>query len=819
MRIVSLVVLYFLLAPVVNGQKATTGNTITGSVTDSLHKTALEYATITLTAKGSKKPLNGTVTDKNGSYMLNEIPDGVYELAFEFIGYTSQTISEVALSKNSTVIKNLSLLPQKGSLEGVTVVATQKLVENKIDKMVFNAEKDITSQSGVATDVLKKVPQVSVDADGNVQLAGSGGVRFLINGKPSTAFGSNIADVLQSIPASQIKSIEVITNPGAKYDAQGLGGIINIILKTSNAKGYNGNLSLTTGTLMENGSFNVNVRNNNFGINAFLSGNARLPSSTLTSSERLTRDSNRVSSLQQEGSGRFNRHGAQTGMGFDWTYKKFNSFTGNIGYNIFGFSGRGATSQVLQDDKTINSPTILSFINTKSKFTYKGTDAALNYKRTFANEDQQLDIGVNASFGNDDGSISNQQFLLPKDSLFYGTQSINPGKTSETEVNIDYTQPLKKDIILGIGAKGSFDNITSTSDVLRYNPASKLFLPDASLANDLVYKQNVYALYTELSLPVSNWFTAKIGGRYERTIINSYYANAQQQVEVPAYNTFVPSVYLSKKLDDNQTIKLSYSKRIERPDYEALNPFVNTNDPKNLSAGNPNLRPESGYRYELGYNRDFGKTGSIMINFFYRVNENDIQPYIIYYPFYKVGDSIYSNVSVNTRQNIGREKNLGVNLFGDLHLNTKLTIRTNVFLFHRHTINQLDAGYDYNSFNYRFNMNAGYQFTNSLVGEFFGNFNSARHEAQGAYPSFTSYSFAVRKQFWKKKGSVALNANNFLNKYVNQRTELAGPDFAVNSVRQIPFRSVSLNFSWKFGKLEFKKDKPDTEPGNAPAIE
>ena len=138
----------------------------------------------------------------------------------------------------------------------------------------------ITSQSGVATDILKKVPQVSVDIDGNVELAGSSSIRFLIDGKPSSAFGNNITDVLQSIPASQIKSIEVVTNPGAKYDAQGLGGIINIILKKNTAKGVNGNISLTAGTRQQNGSFNFNARNKNFGINAYVSGNARLNSKT-----------------------------------------------------------------------------------------------------------------------------------------------------------------------------------------------------------------------------------------------------------------------------------------------------------------------------------------------------------------------------------------------------------------------------------------------------------------------------------------------------------------------------------------------------------
>ena len=195
---------------------------LTGKVLDSLTNTPLEYATITIYIQGQIKVVNGSTTD----------PPGNYSAVIEFIGY-APTKRTVQIKQKHEVIdlKNILLSKKQETLQSVTITAPQKLIENKIDKLVFNAEKDITSQTGVATDILKKVPQVSVDIDGNVELAGSSSIRFLINGKPSTMFGSSINDVLQSIPASQIKSIEVITNPGAKYDAQGLGGIINIILK------------------------------------------------------------------------------------------------------------------------------------------------------------------------------------------------------------------------------------------------------------------------------------------------------------------------------------------------------------------------------------------------------------------------------------------------------------------------------------------------------------------------------------------------------------------------------------------------------------
>ena len=627
---------------------------------------------------------------------------------------------------------------------------------------------------------------------------------------------------MQSIPASQIKSIEVITNPGAKYDAQGLGGIINIILKQNKAKGINGNLSLTAGTRMENGSFNLTARRGNLGLNAFVSGNERLTSTTPSTSERLSEDTaSKTNSLfRQAGDYRFKRHGYQTGIGFDWVFRKKNSFTGSFNYNNFGNNGVGLVNQLLLKTDAASGNTISSIASvshTSNDFLFQNTDANFNYKRTFDKEDQELEIAINTSSGRNHFSPDNYQVLVPEDSLFYGTRNDNPGRQRETEIKLDYTQPLKKDIILGAGGKFIVSNINSHSDVYSFQPASNEYTFDNGLSNYLTYRQKVYALYAEISLPVFKLFDAKIGGRFEHTDINSFYSNAQAQAHTPGYNTFVPSIFFSKKLDDNQTLKLSYSKRIERPDYGDLNPFINTSDPKNISAGNPYLQPEIGHRFEFSYNRNLEKLGTFMITAFYRINDHDIQPYIVFYPSLKVGDSVYNNVAVSTRQNIGSERNAGISIFADFHVNNKFSIRSNLFAFHRHTINALDAGYNSNSFNYRFNLNASYQFPHNYAAEFFGNFSSARNEVQGKYPSFTSYSLALRKQSKNKKTSIALTANNIFGKYVDQRTILYGPNFSVNGLRQIPFRSIGINFTWKFGKLEFSKEKEEGSSNlNAP---
>ncbi len=800
---------------------AQSNNTIAGSIIDSISKSPVEYATITLTDAATNKVVNGSTTDSLGYFKITGINAGSYIISFESIGYTKKILNSFHVNESHITQSAGTIRLQKSSntLKDVVVTAQTKLVETKIDKIVYNVENDITSQGGVATDVLKKVPQVSVDADGNVELAGSSGIRFLIDGKPSTAFGSNIADVLQSIPSSQIKSIEVITNPGAKYDAQGMGGIINIILKKSKVQGVNGNVSASMGTRLENGSFNITMRKGNFGLNAFASGNGRLPAKTPTSSLRTTTDTTAkvLNLLSQESEPETKRYGVQSGLGFDWAFRKYNSLSGDVNYNRFGNSGNGLVNQEQKSIPFNNDSAITDIISTNNfsnKFLFHSVDAELDYKRTFKKEDQSLEVDLSTSLGRNNDGVNNYQTLLPHDSVFYGINNSNAGKQNEAELEIDYTQPFSEKVNFDAGADFTFDNITSKSDVYALDPVGKSFFYDSSLSNYLSYKQAVYAAYAELSFPVGSLFDVKAGSRYERTEINAYYSQAEQQAATPGYNTFVPSMYLLKKLPGNQSIKLSYSKRINRPEYDDLNPFINTSDPKNITSGNPYLKPEIGNRIEFAYNHDYGQLGSFMVTAFYRVSNDDIQSYTAFYSSLQVGDTVYKNVSVSTRENIGVEKNAGVSFFGTLRLNDKLNLRTNLFFFRRHILNGIDSGRSPVSYNYRFNLNVTYQFSKTLSAEFFGNFNSARNELQGKYPSFTTYTLAARKQLWNKKASIALTASNFMNQYLKLPTVLYGTNFITNSVREIPFRSFGINFTYKFGKLEFKKDKDDK--GNAP---
>jgi ferric enterobactin receptor len=798
-----------------------TGGKISGTVIDSATKEPVAYSSVGLEQIDTKKEVNGTTTDDNGAFHLNNIPDGTYRLVVYFVGY--QTGYKNGIIINSTtpeiVLTNFKLVNKQATLKEVIVTADKSLIENKIDKMVYNAENDLTSQGGVATDILKKVPLVSVDVDGNVELQGNSNIRFLINGKPSSIFGNNLTDVLQSIPASQIKSIEVITSPGAKYDAEGTGGIINIILKKVTAQGVNGNLSLSGGTRLENGSFNLTARKGHFGAHAFLSGNAQLTSTTLNSMNRTSQTQdpvtmqNQVAGLNQNGQSDFNRNGYQSGAGFDWEISPKDNISGGLNFNSFGSTNSGTA--IRQTTLTDASGNLLSntadAINTSNNSNLQTFDYNLDYKRTFKKEDQELAILFNSSVGNNFAYYKQSQEHLSPESVFNSSYGNNPGLVKETNIELNYVQPAGKGLIIEMGAKTVLDQIKSTSDVYLLNSTTGSYDYSSTQSSALTYNRNIYAGYLSATFKLFKFLDVKAGCRYEYTEATASFSSVGDTAINP-YGSVVPSGMISHTFANNQTLKLSYSHRIQRPDYRDLNPFLNASDPGNITTGNLSLVPEKSNKIELGYNKTFDKGSTFVATLFARLNTDDIQSYTRFFPTYKIGDSTYSNVAVTSRENIGHENNLGANLFFSIPVKSKLTLRSNVSGFERYIITGLGSGGDVHGFNYRVKLNASYEVSSSLSVEVYGNYNSPKVNAQGTMPAFATYNLAFRKQFFNKKFSVAATATNPFNKYIDQRTSLVGTNFTLNTDRQLPYRSFGVNLTYKFGKLEFKKQKDAEDP-------
>ncbi|MES2134082.1 MAG: TonB-dependent receptor [Bacteroidota bacterium] len=792
--------------------KTTAQGKITGCIVDSLSGKPVDYASIGLLIQKTGKEINGTTTNDKGVFTIDNIADGTYKIIIYYIGYKNSAKSNIQISKtNSQVnIGSIGLVNTQTTLQEVTIVAKTEIIENKIDKVVYNVENDVTSQGGAAIDVLKKVPQITVDVDGNVELQGSANVRFLINGKPSSMFGNSLADALASIPASQIKSIEAITSPGAKYDAQGTGGIINIILKENKVKGINGNVSLSAGTRFETGAANLNFRNNNFGMNAFFSGNAQLSSHTPNSQNRTSTDkvSNTTTQLLQDGHTDFQRNGFRSGIGFDWSINKKNSVTGSIAYNKFANQNKSLIyqDQITEDNSSVILQDVSSYRRSNNNASMSSIDWNLNYKKQFKKEGQELDVNYSSSFGTPKSNYVQTQTYNGSSNAYAGLSGNNPGTNNESNISIDYAHPVNDNLSFETGVKTVQQHIHAVSDISFLNTNTDNYDADPLQSYHLNYDMAIYAGYISSTFTLFKWLNVRAGARAEHTDLKIDFPNTF----IPSYNIVVPSLILSHKFKKDQTLKFAYTRRIERPDYSELNPFMNLSDPRNITTGNPSLKPEIGDNMELGYNKSFENGGNIYIALIERINSQDLKQITTFYPSYLINDSLYANVSISNRQNIGIEYNSGGTISGSIPITEKMNLRGNFIATNRYIVSTIYVGNINMGMRYRFNLNLSYQLPKNLTMEAFGNYNSAAKNVQGKNPQSVTYTLALRKLFWNKNASLGLTATNPFNKYIRQETTVVADNYTSYNLKLLPYRSFGIRFTYKFGKMEFKKGKDDT---------
>lgn len=379
---------------------------------------------------------------------------------------------------------------------------------------------------------------------------------------------------------------------------------------------------------------------------------------------------------------------------------------------------------------------------------------------------------------------------------------------------MDYTLPLNTDASFATGAKVEFENINSTSLVNPFNSSLNQFIYSASQSSSFNYSRQVYAYYVSASFQLFKFFDAKAGLRDEYTNTGVDFQGAS----IPSYNFLSPSLVLSHKLNKSTTIKVAYSKRIERPDFGDLNPFVNSSDPYNISYGNPNLHPEIGNNFELGFNKSFEEGGNINITGFYRHNGFDIKQYTAPYDSLLVAGKYYKNVYVTTRANVGSEVRTGINISASLPIGKNFTLRPQIMASNRRVTVNLPNTPDFVSgYECRMNMNASYDFKHNFTAEAFINYESPRFLLNGKNSSLATYNFAVRKQLLNKKASIGLTTNMPFSQYVKQSQTVITPGNYQYSQRQVPNRWFGISLSYKFGKLEFKKDRnEDISPPGIP---
>ncbi len=769
-------------APTITGK-------ITGSIIDSTDRSVVEFATVALRRAGSTKDINGTLTDEKGNFKLENVSQGKYIVTITFIGYNTKTVSNIELTakKPDASIGTILLGAVGVTMDGVTIESQASLIENRVDKLVYNAEKDATSAGGSAVDVLQKVPMLSVDLDGNVSLRGSTNLRILINGKPSGMFSSNVADALKMIPADQIKSVEVITNPSAKYDGEGTGGIINIITKKKNAEGTSGSINSAIGTRQNNTFLNLGVRKGRFGLNGGGGSFWGWPGVGSNSLERINYVGGTTVTTTELGENKTARIGYFGNLGADYDFNAFNSLSSTFRANGFGMD-RTSNTGVRIIDLYQNTSLDYGRIN-NSDILRGGFDWNTDFKRTFNKKDEELGFAFQWS---NSKSITDNLFITENNPGYaFNQKSNNDGINNEYTFQTDYTYPFSAKAKMEIGAKAVLRDIKSDLNYFNFSTDQNEYLPDFTRTSLFKYNQDVSAAYTSFTLGLSKTISMIAGARYEHTAISGNGASADFG---NSYENVLPNISISKQLKKFRTIKLGYSKRIQRPSLFYINPFQDAQDTRNITQGNPYLAPELTDQVELALTT-FLK-GSMVNLSFYAKHTNDI--------IENLTEITNDGQSITTYKNAGDNYSYGFNAFSSVNLSKKWTVRGNINLGTYNTKSDLtqtnySSGVQYNAF-----LMSSFDFKkNGLKADLFGIFNSPRRSLQGTTPSFSMYSLGLKKDILKKKGTIGFTTVTPFTKFRSFKSSIEGDNFKQVSDFKIPFASFGINFSYQWGKMNF----------------
>lgn len=780
-------------------------NMIVGVVVDSLTQKPVEFANV-VALDITGKPVNGTVCDEFGKFVMPKAKKGNYRLSFSFIGYATRTINvSVSDKKGITDVGTIVLDPSIKMLKEVVVEGQKTLIEEKVDRTIYNAEQDATTRGGDATDVLKRVPMLTVDVDGNVALRGSTSVKVLINNKPSTISSSSVADALRQIPADMIKTVEVITSPSAKYDAEGSAGIINIVLKKNTLNGVFFNTDATAGTrgsaLGANGSYRKGKMG--FSLGAFERATYNVVGDF--TNDQTTRINGDTVLTSQSAHTRNNGLIGTYTLGWDYDVDKNNSLSASF---RFGNRSQNAYQDKLltdtyQHDSLINSTTR----NVKTTNTGNNIDASLTYTKKFAKKDRELNfLGIFSRLNQTNGYVINT--IDPADeSIQYRNMNTNPGYNQEMSFQLDYQTPVKDNQLVEFGGKSTMRKVESAYSYYFATGADGAYSPDLTrAAQQMNYNQAISAGYLSYTVNLKD-YTIKAGGRYEYTDIRAHF-QGEKDFNIPSYGVLVPSFNFSRKLSNGRMLKISYNKRIVRPWLNALNPNLMASNSINATQGNPNLKPEYANNYEIAYKTNI-KATTITSSLWVRYNSHDIQP----------AREVRNDTIVAVYQNVGSEGNYGLTIFANVPVSDRFNLSGGTDMIYRILKNNSTNEF-YNASNQgltpNFRLFGDYRFTHGWSFQFFGIYQGRNYNLQGYRTNPINHSIGMKKDLWEKNGSLSLGMENFVTPYYQIHSQLNSPFLTQTTTNTLHNFIVKVSFSYKIGRItpDHKKQLVEDENNN-----
>lgn len=772
---------------------------VIGKILDKATNQPLEYATITLVNLKNPKATTGGITDVKGEFDF-EANAGVYNIKIEFISFKPQEISQKVLKEN-TNLGTFTLQEDATQLNEVIIRAEKTTVEIKLDKKVYNVGNDLMVKGGTVSDVLDNIPSVSVDVEGNVSLRGNENVRILIDGKPSNAI--NITEALRLIPADAIDKVEVITNPSARYDAEGGGGILNIVIKKGKTNGLNGTIIATTGYPDNHGlSATVNYKSEEFNLFTTQGYNYKNnPGNALFNSRYLNLDNSTKNYVNESrDNSRLNR-GYNGNFGMEWNLNKSTSWTNSVNYRK---SAGDNIDNILQD-------------NFNQNFVYDYTRNRINNENSNS-ENIEFTTNLTKKFKKDghkltvDGSFSSNSDLntaLINDTATNSTlikidNTLNNQKQSRNLIFSDYVLPIGKNSQFEAGYRGDFLELVTNYQVLNDGVVNNSF------TNTLEYKEKVNALYTQFGTKYKK-LSVLLGLRFEDSNIDINQL-ATSDFNNRKYNNLFPSAFFTYEISDKSSASISYSKRIQRPRGRQINPFNNLSSNTNIFVGNPSLNPSFTDALDFGYLKRFDKV--------------------------TLSTSLYVNKTTDAFQFVRGEtgtfingvpiiKSSPINLATEYRAGFEFTLNYNPYKWWK-----LNSNFNF----FRVETQGNYSYTNfigTIITQNFDNianawstrltskinlpskidwqtnltYNGPQNNAQGKSLGIFAANLAFSKDILKDKATISFNINDVFNS--RKRIMETFIPALVESYTEMQWRErqFTLSFTYRFNKSKNEKEK------------
>ena len=767
-----------------------------GTVVDSVSGIPIPYASVSIVNTRSNTILTGGITDDDGAFHVKEIALGRHKIVVQYIGYEKKELGPynfLPFGKNQTEynLDKISMNQTTLQMEGVEVEGERPLFVQTAEKRVFNVEQNSLSTGGSAIDALRQVPGVEVDPDDNISLRGNTKVNLMIDGKPSSIAGGDIKSLLQSVPASNIADIEVMTNPGAKYDPEGMAGIINIVLKENRFAGLNGNVNSGGDTQGgTNFSGQVNFRNTKFNSFINLGLNDRVWNSDGTSYRKMEFQEfenilNQSYDSKSNGPNLFVKTGGEyfidptQSLGVSFTVSDGKKYRDNDNYTYDKGPGESRYIRISDSDGDRG-----------------GYDFNLNYDKKFKDPKHKLTSYLRLSDGVNQGAdeYKNTEWETFED-FFEGAEEARNGQDGTNtgfDFQVDYVRPFESGskLELGFSSKINDRNDKQTAEVFDYS--LNQFVNDNEFSNDFNFNETVNAAY--LQYGGSYWFIGYNAGlRYEMVNMASD-LKSNPEVFKKDYNSFYPS--LSFTLGAPQFIQLqaSYSKRVRRPKGRQLNPFISRQDERNYRSGNPFLNPEYTDSYEINFSR-FSRGLSLSFGTYYRNTTDEITRH---------KEVNQDGTSLATYENIGSKQTKGFeyNIVGSLGKKMRLIFGGNTYWDDVNTDLYGDV-YDKTSRTNNFRVTSTYNVLPQTELSFFMFHQPKKSIPIGTFNAMTWSSVSVKQKLMDERLNLTLN--------VSDPFAMSGFGFSLQndtwvqeSIRNFSSRTVRLTLEYRFGKMEDK---------------